>query len=125
MFRQRFKGLRSRRIVSWTAVAVGWVTAVIARVVRPAADERVRVTDDSWRHPMADEPAVRRVIEYPLRMNRGRHDLEVVTAVGRHLVVRRPDGDDVFVLDPAPLFGLWLDIGDHGSDEIAIQDSLF
>ena len=33
MFRQRFKGLRSLRIVSWTAVAVGWVTAVIARVV--------------------------------------------------------------------------------------------
>jgi len=99
--------------------------AVIARVVGPAADERLRVTDDSWRHPMADEPVVRRLIEYPLRMNRGRHDLEVVTAVGRHLVVRRPDGDDLFVLDPAPLFGLWLDIGDHGSDEIAIQDSLF
>ena len=32
MFRQRFKGLRSVRIVSWTAVAIGWVTAVIARV---------------------------------------------------------------------------------------------
>lgn len=32
MIRQRFKGLRSLRIVSWTAIAVGWVTAVVARV---------------------------------------------------------------------------------------------
>ncbi|HSG80374.1 MAG TPA: hypothetical protein VLD62_12385 [Acidimicrobiia bacterium] len=32
MIRNRFAGLRSLRIVSWTAVAIGWVMAVIARL---------------------------------------------------------------------------------------------
>ena len=39
--------------------------------------------------------------------------------------MKRADGDDVFVIDPSPLFGVRLDIGEFGSDEITIQDSLF
>jgi len=80
---------------------------------------------EPWRHPMADHEALDGAIEYPLRVLRGSHDLELITAVGRHLVARRPGGADTFVFDPQPLFGVWLELGDYGSDEIAIQDSLF
>jgi hypothetical protein len=80
---------------------------------------------ERWRHPMAEHPALGKVLAYPLTLQSGNHDLEVITAVGRALLVRRASGDDVFAIDPAPLFGLRLDIGDYGSDEIAIQDSLF
>lgn len=97
----------------------------IAAVIDPAAGNSVTMLDEAWRHPMADHPATERLIDYPLALERGRHDLELVTAVGRLLLARRPNGADVFVLDPAPLFGIWLEIGDFGSDEIAIQDSLF
>ena len=81
--------------------------------------------NEQWRHPMSDHPAVAQAIDYPLRLIKGSHDLECITAVGRHILARRPGGDDVFVIDPAPLYGIWLDEGDYGSDEIAIQDSLF
>ena len=53
------------------------------------------------------------------------HDLKLITAIGRHGLARRPSGTDVFIFDPKPLLGIWPDIGDYGSDEIAIQDSLF
>jgi len=80
---------------------------------------------EQWSHPMAEHPALAGAIEYPLRLLRGRHDLELITAIGRHILARRPGGTDVFIFDPKPLFGIWPDIGDYGSDEIAIQDSLF
>lgn len=98
---------------------------VHAAVVDAAAGTHVTVLDEEWRHPMAEHPATANIIRYPLALTTGRHDLHVITAIGRHLLVHRAGGDDVFVIDPAPLFGMWLDIGDFGSDEIAIQDSLF
>ena len=85
----------------------------------------VTMMDERWRHPMTDHPAVTKVLAYPLPLDSGRHDLRVVTAVGRHLLVHRADGDDVFAVDPASLFGVRVQIGDFGSDEIAIQDALF
>lgn len=103
----------------------------VARLMERTPDDRVEplaVGDDpglAWRHPMADHPAVANVLAYPLTLTSGNHDLEVITAIGRALLVRRSSGDDVFAIDPAPLFGLELDMGDYGSDEIAIQDSLF
>jgi len=81
--------------------------------------------EETWRNPLALDPTLDGVVDYPLRIDRGRHDLELLAAVGRLLLARRPGGADVFVLDPAPLYGRWLDRGDFGSDEIAIQDSLF
>ena len=55
MFRQRFKGLRSLRIVSWTAVAVGWVTAVIARTAIAGPEVAAVI-------PVPPEPAPQTVI---------------------------------------------------------------
>ena len=103
----------------------------VASLMERVPDDRVRplaVGDDpgtEWRHPMADHPALANVLAYPLTLTSGNHDLEVVTAVGRALLVRRSSGADVFAIDPAPLYGIELDMGDYGSDEIAIQDSLF
>ena len=102
-----------------------FATSVLEHVISQERDESVTPLDLSWRHPMADHPAAVEPIDYPLRLQRGRHDLELITAIGRHLLVRKPAGRDVFVIDPAPLFGVWLDIGNYGSDEFAIQDSLF
>lgn len=103
----------------------------VGRLMDRAPDERVHPLamgedpGERWRHPMAEHPALGKVLAYPLTLQSGNHDLEVITAVGRALLVRRASGDDVFAIDPAPLFGLRLDMGDYGSDEIAIQDSLF
>ena len=101
------------------------VTDVHTMVIDRATSGDVLAMDEPWRHPMADHPALANVLAYPLAIARGSHDLRVLTAIGRHLIVTRSSGDDHFVIDPAPLFGLWLDMGDFGSDEIAIQDSLF
>ena len=99
-------------------------------VVLPNAGDRVTPLDPrlrrvAWRHPVAGHQALGTLIDYPLSVGRGRHDLVLQTAVGRHLIAGRPGGDDHFVFDPAPLYGLWREVGDFGSDEIAIQDSLF
>jgi len=94
-------------------------------IVAPASVDGTTSLAANWRHPMADHPATQQAIEYPLRLGRGRHDLDLVTAVGRQLIARRPASDDYFAVDPLPLYGTWLDTGDYGSDEIAIQDSLF
>lgn len=94
-------------------------------VVEPATGNDVELMDNPWRHPMTGHPALANPLRYPLSLTQGRHDLHALTAVGRHLLVKRADGDDVFAIDPAPLFGVCFEIGDFGSDEIAIQDSLF
>ena len=114
--------------------------ADVARLMENSPDERIEPlapeTDtgrgepgtgpgERWRHPLADHPATENVLAYPPNLLDGAHDLQVVTAIGRVLLVRRPHADDVFAIDPAPLFGIELDIGDYGSAEIAIQDSLF
>lgn len=98
---------------------------VETHIVSREREERATSLTGRWRHPMADDPAVAAAIGYPLRLHQGRHDLELITAVGRLLIARRPGGSDIFAFDPLPLFGIWLDLGDYGSDEIAIQDSLF
>ena len=62
---------------------------------------------------------------YPVRLDTGQHDLEVVAACGRIAVVQRRGTDDVFAADVGQLFGIELRLGDYDSDELAVQDSLF
>lgn len=97
---------------------------------REEASDAIGMLGEPWRHPMAGHPALAKVREYPLALTSGRHELRVLTAIGRILLARRiaadgQPGPDVFAIDPARLFGIELDIGNYGSDEIAIQDSLF
>lgn len=101
------------------------VDDVHTMVIDKSITSDVTAMDEQWQHPMAEHPAIANVLAYPATLTSGRHDLRVITAVGRHLLARRADGHDVFVIDPAVLFGIWLDMGEYGSEEIAIQDSLF
>ncbi|MGY9083093.1 MAG: DUF2797 domain-containing protein [Acidimicrobiales bacterium] len=101
------------------------VDEVLRTIVNPAVGDDMTSLDLHWHHPMAEHPAAAHILDYPLALQKGRHDLYLVTAIGRHILVKRADGDDVFVIDPSPLFGVRLDIGEFGSDEITIQDSLF
>jgi len=90
-----------------------------------AGVDSVASMDKTWRHPMADHPAVAKLYPYPTKLTSGGHDLELVTAVGRTAIARRPGTDDAFPIDLGPVFGLQLEMGGAVSDEIAIQDSLF
>lgn len=122
---RKVKGMVSPRSDVELASMLDDAAAAVAPIVRRSDDPRVAAFDEEWRHPMADHPATERVHRYPIKLADGSHDLEIVTAVGRVVLARRPGSDDVFALDPAPLFGLKLPLGNYGSDEIVIQDSLF
>ena len=55
---------------------------------------------------------------------------EVIEACGRVVALRQPTGDgslssDVFVADIGVLFGVVIELGEHGAPEITLQDSLF
>ncbi|MEM7094770.1 MAG: hypothetical protein AAF567_17330 [Actinomycetota bacterium] len=98
----------------------------------PAA--RRLLDEPMWRHPKRCDALETPPIRYPAKLTTGRHDLAIRSAIGRLLLVTRgPSADpgggaspgDVFAIDPAPLFGRVLDMGEYGSEEIAIQDSLF
>ena len=120
---RKVKGLISPRTDTELEAVLDEASQRVFELVGRTPDERVTPLfgDDGlgirWRHPQADHPATQRPLAYPLSLTVGNHDLEVVTAVGRALLVRRrgPDGlgDDVFAIDPAPLFGIELDIGDY------------
>lgn len=132
---RKVKGLISPRPDAELEATLNESAQRVFELMERTPDERVTPLfgDDGlgvqWRHPIADHAATLHALAYPLSLTAGHHDLEVVTAVGRALFVRRRGpgglGDDVFAIDPAPLFGIELDIGDYGSDEIAIQDALF
>jgi hypothetical protein len=89
------------------------------------AERRLVAVDDPWSHPHSDHASWSTVHRYPLDLATGRHDLDVIDACGRIVAIRRPDHADVFVTDLQRLFGIELELGDFGSDEVAVQDRLF
>ena len=88
---------------------------------------RLRPVDEPilWTNPAADDLADTKLYDYPLPLDRGSHDLVFTNAVGRVAIAQRAGGDDHFAIDLQGLFGYELELGDFGSGEIAIQDSLF
>ncbi len=88
-------------------------------------DGRLSPTDQAWSFPGQDDPVWDGLHRYPLRLDSGQHDLEVLAACGRLVAVRRPGSDDTFVADLGQLFGVELELGDYESDELAVQDRLF
>lgn len=125
--------------VNGTRKVRGLITPVaderLGRLLDERADEvrelvasdggRITPHDETWRNPKADHPALAKLYPYPSKLSAGAHDLELVTAVGRTAIARRPATADMFAVDVAPLFGLQLEMGGVISDEITIQDSLF
>jgi len=89
------------------------------------SDKRLDAHRDQWIFPNSDAELWTGLHRYPLKLNTGQHDLEVVAACGRMVVVQRCGTTDVFVADLGQLYGIEMVIGDYESDELAVQDSLF
>ncbi len=88
----------------------------------------LRPLDRAWANPARQRPAWDRAMRYPHRLDQGAHDVDVVDAIGRIVALRRGSGvagGDVFLADVGALFGVVLEVGDHGSPEFVVQDSLF
>ncbi len=108
--------------------------AKVRQIIDHAGDSRFEATVVDWQAPSHGHATWTRIHRYPLPLDDGAHQLEIVDAVGRAIAFRRsatsraggasPDGD-LFVADIGRLFGLELELGDHGSTEITVQDSLF
>lgn len=105
--------------------ALATAAVAVGELIATNNDARIASLDETWRHPKAAAIATRKIYSYPSKLTSGGHDLEVVTAVGRTAIARRPGSDDWFAFDLGPLFGLQLTMGGAVSDEITIQDSLF
>ena len=101
-----------------------WSSAVHT-LIEEHGDNRVTPTSDSWNSPVAHDPTFRHVHAYPLKLQSGAHDVELVAASGRVVVLKRPGADDRFVADLRPLFGLEITIDEVEPDELTVQDSLF
>lgn len=99
----------------------GRVRALVQSSRRPGQ----QLVGEPWSFPADPGVDWHGLHRYPVRLDTGAHDLVVRAACGRLIVVERPDGADRFVADIGQLFGVELDVGDHGSEELAVQDSLF
>ncbi len=99
--------------------------ATVRELVAASADARLRPADASWAFAGHADPVWADLYRYPLRLDSGCHDLEVLAACGRLVAVRRAGTADTFVADLGQLFGVELELGDFDSDALAVQDSLF
>lgn len=89
------------------------------------ADARLSAHRDEWVFSNAEASVWTGLHRYPMKLTSGQHDLEVVAACGRMVVVQRVGTADTFIVDLGQLYGVELAIGDYESDELAVQDSLF
>ena len=101
-----------------------WKTSV-HRLIDSVASREIASTNDAWVSPVSTDDVWNHVIEYPLKLRNGAHQLELLAASGRLVAFRRPEVDDVFVADLRPLYGMELTHSNVEPDELAVQDSLF
>ncbi len=99
--------------------------AAVADLLSIAGQTPSDPLEEQWRNPRADDAIWEGLHPYPLRLDSGQHDLEVVDACGRMIAVRRPHSNDTFLADLQQLYGVGLQLGDFESDALAVQDSLF
>lgn len=104
---------------------LAWRADRVIELQARLADRRIEPSREPWTFPGSAAPHWSRLHRYPLRLDAGQHDLEVVAACGRIAVVQRRGTTDVFAADLGQLFGVELALGDYQSDELAVQDSLF
>ena len=97
----------------------------VGDLVERMDDIRLEAASVDWCSPSGTDTTWSSVHKYPLKLESGNHDLEVLSACGRLVAIRRPGGGDIFVADLGRLYGIELEIGDFGSDELAVQDALF
>lgn len=122
---RKLDGLVSPRSDGSLEDALAACAVEVHELMQSRADDGVEPLNDPWSFPGSEDPIWGSLHRYPLRLDTGSHDLEVVAACGRLVALRRPRSDDTFVADLAKLFGIELALGDYQSDELAVQDSLF
>lgn len=93
-------------------------------------DDRVGLLEEIWTNPRAGGDQWRNPLRYPIRLDLGMHNLEVVEAMGRIVALGRNEvigrrGPEVFLADIGQLYGLVLEFGEFDSDEIVVQPALF
>ncbi len=92
-------------------------------------DEVLSTAAEPWSAPMRHDPAWAQPHRYPRDLAEGAHDVEVVAAVGRVVALARVTddglGQDRFLADIRTLYGTLLELGEHETNEIVVQDSLF
>lgn len=88
-------------------------------------DDDVAIAPRPWSFPGSGRDTWVGARAYPLALDRGQHQLDIVDACGRAIVFERPGLSDRFVADIGQLFGVVLELGDHRPDDLFLQDSLF
>lgn len=99
--------------------------AAVHTLVDTMADTRIEAAHDPWSFPGAEMSLWSGLHRYPLKLESGSHDVEILDMCGRMAALRRPGSADTFIADLGRLYGVELDLGDYESDELAVQDSLF
>lgn len=97
----------------------------VATMIDQMGDARIDAADTSWSSPSIDDPLFDGLHPYPLKVESGNHDLELLGACGRVAIATRPGSGDNFAIDVRRLYGVELTLGDVVADELAVQDSLF
>lgn len=123
--RRKLDGLTQPKPDAALAAELDRWSAAVHQLMEDTSDRRVTAASEDWRFEMSDNPLWESLHPYPLKLSSGSHDIEMVSASGRAVVIRRPGSDDHFVADAQHLFGIAITPGDHVPDELAVQDSLF
>lgn len=123
--RRKLRGLETPVRTATLSETLAQSRAQVHELIERSGEERLRVLHTEWGFPKADDEHWDHLHRYPTSLATGAHDLEVIDASGRLLVVRRPGASDLFAADPQPLYGIELEWGNFGSEPLAVQDSLF
>ncbi len=117
----------AERDVALSAVLTSSASKV-RQLVDHAGDPRLEALAETWEPVSRHHEIWNKTHRYPHALDDGAHQLDVVDAVGRVVALKRTGAGasgDTFVADIGRLYGVQMELGDHGSAEIAVQDSLF
>ena len=128
--RRKLDGLVQRGTSDVQTSDLDRLTTEVAGLLVTMGDDRLSPLDQRWEHPNAHAAAWLNPHRYPFRIDEGEHSFEVIEACGRVVALRQQGSDgslssDVFVVDIGVLFGVVIELGEHGAPEITLQDSLF
>ncbi len=93
-------------------------------------DDRLTAMSEDWTFPGQARPWWKAPVLYPVSLEVGSHDLQVIDACGRSVLLTRRSSagtidPDMFLADIGQLFGWELELGQFTADAIAMQPSLF
>ncbi len=128
--RRKLKGLQRPVSDAILCKVIGENAAKVVALIEGLGDERLTVVDEQWTFPGSEGSAWKSPVLYPVPLGSGSHNLRVVDACGRSVVLSRRSSTgvvepDFFLADIGQLFGWELELGNFDADEIAVQPSLF